>query len=245
MCSLFNTPIFVKTEETAMQPDTPQKLKALQAIYRIHGRLMDSFDLACRMGCSTCCTRNVALTSLEAYHLTSQLGDNGRKEALVRIHAHSSKQRLIPAITINTMATRCMNGEDLPEEHSDPAWGPCPLLEDGLCTIYPIRPFACRSMASQKDCSRSGMADMSDFMMTVNNVFMQYLEHLDQGGIYANLSDLLPLMALEEIRGTFLETGRLKPPSSSFLENRPVAILMVPPEHRQRITPILEELQTA
>ncbi|MBU1172607.1 MAG: hypothetical protein KKD44_23865 [Proteobacteria bacterium] len=227
-----------------MQPDTPRKLKALQSLYRIHENTMAPFDLACHKGCSVCCTPNVTLTSLEAFYLLSSLGPVGRDRVLSRILDKSHQNHFIPKITINAMVDLCMKGEDLPDEDSDPAWGACPLLDKGICTIYAFRPFGCRCMVSKKKCGDSGCADMDEFLVTVHNVFMQYLEHLDQHGVSANLNDLLPFMASGNRMEDFRLLGQLKTVDPLFLKNMPLSMVMVPPEHRKDITPILSEIQT-
>lgn len=218
--------------------DMPRKLKALESLYRIHGRVTASFDSACHAGCLVCCTRNVTLTHLEAAYLLNHLDAVARQGALSRITKHCHLKRLVPKITINGMADMCMRGDDLPDEDSDPAWGPCPLLENDLCTVYEFRPFACRCMTSRQHCGQSGFADMDEFLVTVNNVFMQYLEHLDQQSVTANLSDLLPALDSE----TPEDILNLQNPMA--LKNQPLTVLMVPPEHRERIRPIIAELQT-
>lgn len=226
-----------------MHPDMPRKLMALQTFYRIHGQVMEHADLACQKGCSVCCTRNVTLTSLEAYYLMSHLGPAGREEALERIRRDSHRRRLIPTATLNHMADICMNGGEPPEDESDPSWGPCPLLQDGLCTVYEVRPLACRVMGSRSHCGNNGYADMDEFHLTVNNVLMQYLEHIDAGSIMGNLNDLLPRFADEQNRDVYWKTGRLAGDPSLFIENRPLTILMIPPEHRGRMTPLLQDIQ--
>lgn len=226
-----------------MHPDMPRKLMALQTFYRIHEKAVDTVTLACQKGCSVCCTRNVTLTSLEAYFLMSHLGPAGRDVALSRLRRHAHRRHLIPTVTLNQMAEICMKGEEPPEDESDPAWGACPLLQDGLCSVYEVRPLACRAMVSRSHCENSGYADMDDFHVTLNNVLMQYLEHIDAGSLMGNLNDLLPLFADEHIRDTYWKTGCLEGDSNRLIENQPLTVLMAPPEHRERIMPILQDIQ--
>jgi hypothetical protein len=133
-------------------------------------------------------------------------------------------------------------GESLPDEESDPDWGPCPLLEEDRCTVYALRPFSCRAMVSSAHCGISGFADMDEFLVTVNNVFMQYLEHMDQGGMTANMTDMILAFSEEGVMERYRETGELEDAPAFFLRNRPVSILMIPPEHRKKMEPILAEL---
>ena len=226
-----------------MHTDMPRKLMALQTFYRIHEKTLEPVELACKKGCSVCCTRNVTLTSLEAYYLMSHLGPDGRDAALSRIQNQAHLRHMIPSITLNRMAEMCMNGQEPPEDESDPSWGPCPLLQDGLCTVYEVRPLACRVMVSRAHCSDSGFADMDEFLVAVNNVLMQYLEHIDAGSIMGNMNDLLPVFADEKHRDSYWKTGHLNLSSGRFIKNQPLTMLMVPPEHRERIQTVLRDIE--
>lgn len=220
------------------------KLEKLEDLYRIHEHCTAETNTACARGCATCCTRNVTLTSLEAAFLLSRLDDQKKRVALDRILTIRDKPRLIPLVTVNAMARVCAEGGDLPEETCDPSWTPCPLLDSFMaCTVYDQRPFACRAMVSQTPCGSYGEADMDDYLFTLNNVFMQILEHMDQGGAFSNLLDLLPHLADEKNLDHYLKQGVHPDLPPSFLANQPLGILMVPPEHRERIRPVLEALQ--
>lgn len=204
-------------------------LSVLRRIFEVFDSVTTGSRNVCREGCAACCTRNVGMTGLEGMYLLDGISEAEKKEVLKRIHADIDKERLIPKITINGMADLCMAGEDLPDEDSDPAWGSCPLLEDNRCLVYSSRPFSCRCMVSKRRCDETGFADMDDWQLTLNNIFMQYIEHIDQGGFYGNLSDIL----MKEGGG-----GSDK----NLIVNQPVKMLMVPPEHRQRIQGVLEQL---
>lgn len=224
-----------------MHHDIRTRTDALEKIYRIYREMPPSADTACDKGCATCCTRNVTLTTLEAFFLIEGSAPDLRSELLKTIASAIDGKRLIPAVTINTMAELCMEGRELPEEECDPSWGPCPVLQNSVCPVYTKRPFACRCMVSSAVCSATGFADMDDYTVTVNNVMMQYIEHIDAGGFTGNYSDMLLLMGDEKNRRAY-EEGRLQIPESGFVANRPVKALMVPPEHRDRIRPVLEAL---
>jgi hypothetical protein len=49
-------------------------------------------------------------------------------------------------------------------------------------------------MVSKRCCSETGFAEMDPVVMTVNDVFMQFIEHLDTGGFSGNFTDVLHLM---------------------------------------------------
>lgn len=219
------------------------KWKKLEELYRLHDDFLCSSESACRQGCSTCCTRNVTLTSLEGSYLLENLDERLKQSTLRRILEHLDRPRLSPLLTVNAMAQRCVNGEDLPEEAFDPAWTPCPLLDEGSCTVYPFRPLACRAMVSKSVCGTSGEADMDDALFTLNNVFMQVLEHMDQGGTYTNMMDMLHYLSEEGHLDHYKINGVPKNSPKGFLENKPLTFLMIPPEHRTMMKPVIEALQ--
>jgi hypothetical protein len=71
---------------------------------------------------------------------------------------------------------------------------------------------------------------MPDYVLTVNNVFLQYIEALDKAGVQGNLIDVL-------IFSTSPGTSE-----RHVIKNHPLPVLMIPPEHRHRIRPLLEDL---
>lgn len=86
--------------------------------------------LACREGCSLCCWLRVDVFAHEvfliAHHIRAQFSAGEISELLVRLAAHSSQ---VTPLTPFEHATRNI---------------PCPLLRDGRCSIYSVRPHSCR-----------------------------------------------------------------------------------------------------
>ena len=85
---------------------------------------------------------------------------------------------------------------------------------------------------------------MPTIMLSVNNVMLQYIEAVDQPGRTGNLLDILGLMAKERFRkGYKAEKG---PDLSVPLPvNHPSSVLMVPPEQRRAIAPLIRSLNAA
>ncbi|MBF0411380.1 MAG: YkgJ family cysteine cluster protein [Desulfamplus sp.] len=216
--------------------DVKEKLAILKQLFMLFDRFSDEMNRACAEGCATCCTRNVTLTSLEAKHILDGLNTDEKDTVLTIIANQHHKKRLIPKTTINELAKLCMAGEEPPEEFGDPLWGECPLLLNQRCMIYDLRPLACRAMISKKRCNVTGFAEMDEYMVTLSNVFMQYLEHIDNGAYFGNLSDML---LLEGDKGKY--GSSISP--ENFLVNKPLEMLMVPPEHRERITAVINAIQ--
>ncbi len=224
-----------------MKNNIEARLVVLNRIFDVYEKFSRLFETVCDEGCAVCCTRNVTLTTLEGYNIITSLNNQEKKNLLSLVKSDITKKRLIPAITINQMAKLCMDGKEIPEEKSDPAWGDCPLLKDNKCTIYEVRPFACRCMMSKSRCADSGNADMDDYAVTLNNVFMQYIEHIDIGGYFGNLTDILMFTGSEEAYNENKEStdGVV----DNFVLNHALEMLMVPPEHQEKIRAVMIELQ--
>jgi len=86
--------------------------------------------LACRAGCSLCCSLRVTAMAHEIFVIVEYLAMHFSPEkmrALVqRLAAHAEK--VLPLS---------------PEEHATRNT-PCPMLQEGCCSIYPARPHVCR-----------------------------------------------------------------------------------------------------
>jgi hypothetical protein len=97
-------------------------------------------------------------------------------------------------------------------------------------------------MVSEADCRDTGSAQMPPWVLTVNNVFLQAIEHLDQHGYSGNLSDML-LLALSGSEATHQCGQNLSLKHEGlFVKNEPIPCLMIPPEHRERMVPIVRNL---
>jgi Fe-S-cluster containining protein len=214
----------------------------LNKIYLLYDQIMDSATWSCGPTCARCCTCNVTLTSLEARFMTVTLPAALRGTLHTAVTQSFPAKRYIPQMTTNQFARLCMEGKDIPDEENDPSWGKCPLLENDLCTVYDVRPFGCRALISQTDCRDTGFAQMPPWMLTVNNLFLQAIEHLDQNGYSGNLSDMLQ-MTLSGNDLTHQDMQNHDPKSDAlFVKNEPIKCLMIPPEHRERMDHIVKNL---
>lgn len=209
------------------------RAKLLQEIYRIYDGFIADFNLYCNKSCSTCCTRNITATSLESFLIINQWEPVTEKNLRQCIEAVADLPRFQPHITINQFADLCAKGLETPEEIIDPKVGTCPMLLDGICQIYDVRPFGCRAMVSTVNCAVTGEADMPDFVLAVNNVFLQYIEALDLNGFQGNLIDVL------------LHANAPARANPNLLTNYPLSVLMIPPAYRERIHPLLDALSKA
>ena len=218
-----------------------QKLDLLNRIYGIYDAFARSLDVACKKYCAHCCTSNVSLTTLEGYRLVHSLEPDQLEYLQGCLEPASEKRVFRPLLTTNRMAEFCREGREIPEEVFGDLGENCPLLEQNTCPVYPRRPFGCRCLVSRVSCSESGTAEMPDFVLTVNTVFLQTIEHLDSTGCTGNLADVLLCLLSDENRQAFRE-GRLSCNATGLIGNHRLTVLMVPPEHRDRLQPILGAL---
>jgi Fe-S-cluster containining protein len=218
-----------------------KKLTILVKVYDIYEQFIKDYPHACKRYCAHCCTCNLTTTTIEGYYFVNSLNlDHGH--GIIRTQLMNSPQkRFRPNLTFNMMASFIAQGKEIPEEQSDPSWGKCPFLDKLECIYYYFRPFGCRCMVSKKTCLKDGFAEMDSLVMTVNDVFMQFIEHLDAGGYSGNFTDVLNLLIDEKNRKLY-EENELRGPQGSLVSNCSISLLMVPPEHRKKIEPLLGSL---
>ncbi len=218
-----------------------KKKEQLKQIYALFDETMRHFDVVCKEKCAACCTCNVTLTLLEARYLIDSLRRHGKDLIVKKLASNFSKKRFIPKMTTNMFARFCMEGRALPDEENDPSWGVCPLLVEDSCSIYDVRPFGCRALLSTVSCEKLGYARVSPLVLTIQNLFMQAIEHLDSNGSSGNLSDMLAFvlsdMGIKEALDLNLKLGE-----SQLQQNEKISVLMVPPEHKGKVKEVVVKL---
>ena len=219
-----------------------KKLAALDRIYDIYDSFCGGLDVACEKTCAHCCTTNVSLTTLEACKIVDHLREAGKLDTLSVLENMTAMPRYQPQISTNRLAELYAAEAKVPEEEVSATSFECPLLSDNLCAIYDLRPFGCRCFVSRKNCAETGYADIDDFTASVNTVFLQTIEHLDAEGCSGNLIDVLRVMASEDNRQAY-ERGEFRCEKNGMIVNWSLKVLMIPPEHRTKMEPILEELR--
>jgi hypothetical protein len=222
--------------------DITANLKILDQIYAIYDKFAASLDLACKKYCDHCCTSGVILTTLEGYKIIDHLSSDTNTDVIQHIRCASEIKRLRPQLTTNRLAQLCANGGDPPEEADNRDLQTCPLLLDRQCPIYELRPYGCRCLVSRHNCGEKGYAEIDDFVLSVNTVFLQTIEHVDAGGCSGNLVDVLQAMSDENNREAYCSSA-LHCSANKLIPNQPLEVLMIPPEHRSKMEPILQELR--
>ncbi|PIE61749.1 MAG: hypothetical protein CSA29_01660 [Desulfobacterales bacterium] len=219
------------------------KLDTLSKIYDLFDGVVETFAVACKAGCDTCCTCNVTATGLETAYVFSQLEKTHIDAVTAKIENEVGSNRYRPALTTNGFARAAMSGDVVAEEENDPAWGRCPLLVDGRCSIYPVRPFGCRSMMSNRSCQEVGWAQMTPLALTISTVILQYIEHLDDGGFFGNFLDMVGWFGTHGESGQLsFDTLKASKMKAWALPNNKIPALMVPPEHRSDVAPLIRAL---
>ncbi|MEW5910790.1 MAG: hypothetical protein AB1659_13380 [Thermodesulfobacteriota bacterium] len=213
-------------------PFLSDPLIALERIYRFFDAHTSELKPICSKGCASCCTGNVTMTSLEGRFLLKTLPRDRRRALISILRSKSHEPRFHPNITVNRMAKLYSEGREVDDPEPDPDPERCPLLKNGICMAYEGRPMMCRSMISKTPCSENGYAEMDPYSFTTGTVCLQLIEHIDTSGFFGNLTDvLLELLGEETLRRKLIST-------------HPLRILMVPPEHQEKLLPAVEALQS-
>ena len=85
-------------------------------------------DVACKRGCSHCCTQFVMVSAPEAFFIAAQI---------------RNRQKMVAALREANEKTRGMLQHD---RILAKIW--CPFLEGDICSIYKVRPIACHGFTS-------------------------------------------------------------------------------------------------
>jgi len=218
-----------------------KRTAVLNQLYSIYDDFIHGQNVCCKKKCDFCCTRNVILTTLEGNNIIEYINLNHKRELFGSLKINFQKKRFVPKITINNLAEMVCNGESPPEEEIDSNWGACPLLKRQECLIYPVRPFGCRCLVSQVSCLDKGYAELDPLVLTVNNIFLQTIERIDNQGLMGNLTDILLFLEPGDIPERY-SRNRLQPDKKK-IKNSSIKFLMIPPEHRLPVKPILEAIQ--
>jgi hypothetical protein len=217
------------------------KKQLLKALYEAYDEAASDFSSACTRQCDVCCTHNVVATSLEAEVLLKCLEDAGRTDVIQAMEGTPTVRRLRPALSINALAACCLRRIEPPEEESEIERLPCPIRGKDGCYCYDARPLGCRCVWSEELCSPDGEAVMRPLLVTINGVFQQIAEHLDIGGLYGNLSDLVIALGNRDIQSAYRSGWPLKATLHLHCTVRSPGFL-VPPEHRHAVSRVLSRL---
>jgi hypothetical protein len=127
-------PLFDRGVDGAVQAAVQASERAAELERAALAREPPPSPVACRKGCSPCCVSKVVVVAPEviriAEHLRRTLDEGALAALLERVRAADERTRGL------TRAERAEAGV------------PCPLLEDGACSVHPVRPLLCRGWSS-------------------------------------------------------------------------------------------------
>jgi Fe-S-cluster containining protein len=105
-----------------------------RSIRQVHEACHDGHRVACRSGCTYCCMFPVAASATEVLAIAS----------FVRVRFDEDRQAALDArVVANIAATEGMDMAQRDRVRLD-----CPFLEKGQCSVYEVRPIACRGYSS-------------------------------------------------------------------------------------------------
>ena len=142
--------------------------------------------MACVRGCLHCCYNQISLSEPEALFLGLYVHERLGPERLARVDADADAVLArIKGLTKHQVgAIRHLV--------------PCPLLEDGACSVHPVRPLACRGWNSvDAEACRRSVADRDPLAPIENHPFPRLLADAIQTGL------------LQGVRQRDLEAGYL------------------------------------
>jgi Fe-S-cluster containining protein len=111
-----------------------------RSIKKVHAVCHDGHRVACRSGCTYCCMVPVAASAPEVLAIAT----------FVRERFDEARQATLDRrVEVNIAATEGMDMSQRDRVRLD-----CPFLEVGKCTVYEVRPIACRGYSSYsvEDC---------------------------------------------------------------------------------------------
>jgi Fe-S-cluster containining protein len=111
-----------------------------RSIGQVHAACHDGHRVACRSGCTYCCMFPVAASAPEVLAITIFVRERFDDERQAALNAR---------VEANISAT---DGMDM--SRRDRVRLDCPFLEEGKCSVYDVRPIACRGYSSYsvEDC---------------------------------------------------------------------------------------------
>lgn len=212
------------------------------SIYEVYAETAKNFYSQCKLECKLCCTAAVLATTIEADLIIDFLEKIGDSSIMARAITAPDRDFVRPCLSINTLAAHCLRKEQSNEEdHVKTNSGKCFFRGDDGCLIYPVRPFSCRCMWSERLCLDGSQAVMDPLLVTISGVCQQLIEDVDQGGLYGNLKDLIIFLNEQTHRTAYLNGHILKhPPELVPTVSNPG--LIVPPYHRPEVTRFLNQL---
>ncbi len=131
-------------------------------------------DIACHKGCASCCTLRVTATAPEILLIVRYLHANTKQDSYLNLHKRVAKTN---KITCGQNETQRVKQQC-----------PCPFISRGVCTIYPVRPLACRGHAcyDKKACIEAAAGRLQQ--LPISEPY-QYMRSLIQNALQSAMRD--------------------------------------------------------
>jgi len=215
-----------------------------KAIVEKFAEWASTYSHVCRKGCSACCTQNVTITALEGENILAYIRENG-KEAWLAEKLCQTPPSSRPRMTTNEFAHICLSGREADPGESS-VLTPCPFLEEGVCGIYPARPFSCRCFISEIRCSASQPAHVQECYLSASTVMMQLIEHLGQKEYWGNMQDVLlalcDISINHEVAEKLDDSTRIMQARLRTHSARPLPGFLLSEEDERIIEPLLADI---
>lgn len=220
------------------------KHQVLTTIYRLFDEWSATkVDIACRRGCTVCCTQNVTITSIEGELIIDYVKARGLAKWFAAKLAENLPDES-PTITTNEFARACLEEKD-----ADPGHGSfdrrCPFLASGSCMIYEARPFGCRSFFSTRTCVPGDPASLPQYFMSAVTAVSQVIEHLGQKEYWGNMLHVLYLLAAADSSLCPLlsaDREKLVIAQTSIRTANPLPGFLIGQEDYSRVVPLLNRI---
>jgi Fe-S-cluster containining protein len=193
----------------------------------------------CRKGCALCCTQNVMISAVEGRSIYDYIMTR-KMEKWFGERLSTARQTRQIRLTTNGFARLCLarsaeDGDETPAANA----GICPFLAADCCTIYAVRPFACRSFASTHACRASGAASLSERLLVLNTVTMQLIEHVGQREYWGNMLDVLLVQSLHrenlEVKKYIGDDSCIDAALARMLRAEPIPGFLLKPEEEHEV----------
>ncbi len=169
-----------------------------------------SFSIACKAGCNWCCYQPVHVTSPEVFRIAR----------FIRSMPDSDREKLISRLRDLDKRTRKKYAKKFTKRRAA-----CAFLNDGLCSIYSVRPLRCAEFTSAdvKDCKRAYRKGFRTTSVTHEKSRAVAYKAV-QRGLLLGLAKALPKTdtSLFELRAAVLAALDHRDSETAWLEGKPV-----------------------
>ncbi|WP_419778617.1 YkgJ family cysteine cluster protein [Maridesulfovibrio sp.] len=160
-----------------------------------------SFKIACKAGCSYCCSSHITVTPQEGFHIALHLAATRSTEEFTALAEQCVE------IGVGLESTTI-------EEFAKNYFQICPFLKDDKCSVYDVRPVLARNwISTDVEACRKSFDSKNKISVPQNALVMVQKDLIYAGqaaylagfGIDGNICSFMPLMAqiLTDFEGTY------------------------------------------